>query len=160
MSDECGSPSGHWHEEVRLWSDAATTCRSSLAWCAWARQVQTAWWCADARTALLYSIWQHTGHQSLRLRHDCLHLAASHQVTVLPHRRVTYGGQAFAVAGLSMWNSLPKHLRDHSKSASVFDHLLKTFFSQSTNVYSASEALARMQYINWHFTLHYCVLHT
>jgi len=31
---------------------------------------ETAWWCTDARTALLHSIWQHTGHQSLRLHDD------------------------------------------------------------------------------------------
>jgi len=36
--------------------------------------------------------------------------AASHQLTVPPHRRVTYGGRAFAVAGPSTWNSLPKRL--------------------------------------------------
>ena len=33
--------SGQWHEEVRLWSDAATTHQSTLAWRPWARQVQT-----------------------------------------------------------------------------------------------------------------------
>ena len=102
--------------------------------------------CQDG-TALQY-LTAHWTPVSETASRQFLHLAASHQVTVLRHRRVTYGGQAFAVAGLSTWNSLPKHLRDHSKSASVFDHLLKTFFSQSTNVYSTSEALARMQYIN------------
>ena len=51
----------------------------------------------------------------------------SHQLTVPPHRRVTYGGRAFAVAGLSTWNSLPKRLRDPSSSASVLGRLLKTF---------------------------------
>ena len=60
--------------------------------------------------------------------------AASHQLTVPPHRRVTYGGRAFAVAGPSTWNSLPKHLRDPSLSTSVFGRLLETFSSQSTNV--------------------------
>ena len=98
--------------------------------------------CQDG-TALQY-LTAHWTPVSETASRQFLHLAASHQVTVLRHRRVTYGGQAFAVAGLSTWNSLPKHLRDHSKSASVFDHL----FSRSTNVYSASEALARMQYIN------------
>jgi len=33
--------------------------------------------------------------------------AASHQLTVPPHRQVTYGGRAFAVAGASTCNSLP-----------------------------------------------------
>ena len=75
---------------VRPWSDAATARRSSLAWRAWARQEQTlhddapmhllvlfkrqrlcpAYGDDDARTTLLQSIWRHTGHQSLRLRHD------------------------------------------------------------------------------------------
>ena len=45
--------------------------------------------------------------------------AASHQLTVPPHWRTTYGGRAFAVAGPSMWNSLPKRLRDPSHSTSV-----------------------------------------
>ena len=37
-----------------------------------------------------------------------LRSAASHQLTVPPHRQTTYGGRAFAVAGQSTWNSLPK----------------------------------------------------
>jgi len=37
-----------------------------------------------------------------------LRSAASHQLTVPPHRQTTYGGWAFAVAGPSTWNSLPK----------------------------------------------------
>jgi len=49
-----------------------------------------------------------------------LRSAASHQLTVLPHRPTTYGGQAFTVAGLSTWNSLPKRLRDPSSSFAVF----------------------------------------
>ena len=51
----------------------------------------------------------------------------SHQLTVPPHRRVTYGGRAFAVAGPSTWYSLPKRLRDPSSSACVLGRLLKTF---------------------------------
>ena len=53
--------------------------------------------------------------------------AASHQLTVPPHRRTTYGGRAFAFAGPSTWNSLPKRLRDPSSSFAVFAHVLKTF---------------------------------
>jgi len=60
-----------------------------------------------------------------------LRLAASHQPTVPPHRQITHGGQAFAIAGPSTWNSLSKRLRDPSFNISVFDRLLKTFlFSQ------------------------------
>jgi len=57
-----------------------------------------------------------------------LRSAASHQLTVPPHRRVTYGGRAFAVASPSTCNSLPKRLRDPSYSAYVFGSLLTTFF--------------------------------
>ena len=119
----------------------------------------SAWWCADARTALLHSTWQHTEHQSLRLHHDSisetaswqhLRLAASHQLTVLPHRCVTYGGRAYAVASPSTWNSLPKRLHEPSNSATVFGHLLKTFFFW--------EYFGEMCYINRRFTLHYITL--
>jgi len=56
-----------------------------------------------------------------------LRSAASHQLTVPPHRRTTHGGRAFAVAGSSTWNSLPKRLHDPSSSSAVFASLLKTF---------------------------------
>jgi len=56
-----------------------------------------------------------------------LRSAASHQPRVPPNRRTTYGGRAFAVAGPSTWNSLPKRLRDPSSSFAVFARLLKTF---------------------------------
>jgi len=56
-----------------------------------------------------------------------LRSAASHQLTVPPHRRTTYGGGAFAVTGPSTWNSLPKRLCDPSSSSAVFGRLLKTF---------------------------------
>ena len=49
------------------------------------------------------------------------------QMIVPSHRRTTYGGRAFAVAGPSTWNSLPKRLRDPSSSSAVFARLLKTF---------------------------------
>ena len=52
--------------------------------------------------------------------------AASHQLTVLPHRRVTYGGRAFTVVGPSTWKSQLKHLREPSYSTSVSDCLLRT----------------------------------
>jgi len=56
-----------------------------------------------------------------------LRSAAIHQQSVPPHRRTTYGGRAFAVAGPLTWNSLPKHLCDPSSSFAVFARLLKTF---------------------------------
>jgi len=80
---------------------------------AWYPQYLTAHWTPVSETA---------SRQHLRS-------AASHQLTVPPHRQVTYGGRAFAVASLLMWNSLPKRLRDPSCSASVSGHLLKSFCS-------------------------------
>ena len=59
-----------------------------------------------------------------------------------------YGGRAFAVAAMLTRNSLSKCLRDPSNSASLLAIFSKYFSSQSTNVYSALEALARMHYIN------------
>jgi len=56
-----------------------------------------------------------------------LRSAASHQLTVPPHRRTTYGGRALAVTGPLTWNSLPKRLCDPSSSFAVFAHLLKKF---------------------------------
>jgi len=56
-----------------------------------------------------------------------LHSAASHQLTVPLHRRITCGCQAFAVADPSKWNSQPKRIRDPSCKTSVFGRLLKTF---------------------------------
>ena len=54
-----------------------------------------------------------------------LRSAASHQLTVPPHRRVTYSGRAFSIAGPSTWNSLPKRLRDPPNNTSVFGRLLR-----------------------------------
>jgi len=93
-----------------------------------ASSTNSAWRCVDAKTALSAesdstldtSLWDCIMTASL--------FAASHQLTVLPHRRVTYGGRVFAVAGPSTCNSLPKRLCKHSNSASVFGRLLKTFF--------------------------------
>jgi len=68
--------------------------------------------------------WSKVSETALRQH---LRSAASHQLTVSPHRRTTYGGRAFAVAGPLTWNSLPKRLRDPSSSSAVFACLLKTF---------------------------------
>ena len=58
--------------------------------CISASSTNSAWWCADARTALLHSIWRCTGHQSPRLHRDitfvrllvinwqCHHISRSH----------------------------------------------------------------------------------
>jgi len=47
------------------------------------------------------------------------------------HRLSTYGRQAFAVAGPTVWNSLPEDMRDPDVSENSYRQSLKTFlFSQ------------------------------
>jgi len=60
------------------------------------------------------------------------------------------GGQAFAVAGPSTWNSLPK--RDPSISISVFGQI---FLFSEYKCIQRIRGLAMMRYINLHFILHY-----
>ena len=55
-----------------------------------------------------------------------LRSAARHQLTVPRHRLSTYGRRAFAVAGPTMFNSLPDDLRDSAVSTSTFGQSLKT----------------------------------
>ena len=52
--------------------------------------------------------------------------AARHQLTVPLHRLNTYGRRAFAVAGPTMFNTLPDDLRDPAVSTSTFRQSLKT----------------------------------
>jgi len=46
--------------------------------------------------------------------------AAGHQLTFPPHRRVTYGGRAFAVAGPSTWDSRLRDLPTAPLFSAVF----------------------------------------
>ena len=55
-----------------------------------------------------------------------LRSAARHQLTVSRHRLSTYGRRAFAVAGPTMFNTLPDNLRDPAVSTSTFRQSLKT----------------------------------
>ena len=55
-----------------------------------------------------------------------LRSAARHQLTVPRHRLSTYGRRAFAVAGPTMFNTLPDDLRDPALSTSTFKQSLKT----------------------------------
>ena len=55
-----------------------------------------------------------------------LRSAARHQLTVPRHRLSTYGRQAFAVTGPTMFNTLPDDLRDPAVSTSIFEQSLKT----------------------------------
>jgi len=60
-----------------------------------------------------------------------LRSASSHEVSVPRHRLSTYGRRAFAVAGPTLWNSLPEDMRDPYVSEDSYRQSLKTFlFSQ------------------------------
>ena len=52
--------------------------------------------------------------------------AARHQLTIPRRRLSTYGRRAFAVAGPTMFNTLPDDLRDPAVSTSTFRQSLKT----------------------------------
>jgi len=41
-----------------------------------------------------------------------LRSASSHEVSVPRHQLSAYGRRAFAVAGLTVWNTLPEDMRD------------------------------------------------
>jgi len=53
------------HDLMQLPIFIGLTCLSSSS-------TNYVWWCADARTALLHSIWRYAGHQSLRPHHDSI----------------------------------------------------------------------------------------
>jgi len=55
-----------------------------------------------------------------------LRSAVRHQLAVPSHCLSTYGRRAFAIAGPTMWNSLPTHLRHVENSTAAFGRLLKT----------------------------------
>ena len=56
-----------------------------------------------------------------------LRSASSHKVSVPRHRLSTYGRQAFAVAGPTVWNSVPEDMRDPEVSEDSYKQSLKTF---------------------------------
>jgi len=73
-----------------------------------------------------------------------LRSASSHEVSVPRHRLSTYGRRTFAVAGPTVWNSLPDDLRDPDVSEDSYRQSLKTFlFSQYYSVFSALEVFYR-----------------
>jgi len=83
-----------------------------------------------------------------------LRSASSHEVSVPRHRLSTYGCRAFAVAGPTVWNSLPEDMRHPEVLAERYRQSLKTFlFSQ----YECDQRIikvffTRMRYINPHLT--------
>ena len=52
--------------------------------------------------------------------------SASRHLLSVPHHRRTFGRRAFAVAGLTAWNSLPDDLRNLSCCDSYFGHFLQS----------------------------------
>jgi len=53
--------------------------------------------------------------------------ASSHEVSVPCHRLNAYGRWAFAVAGPTVWNSLPRDMRDPEVSEDGYRQSLKSF---------------------------------
>ena len=53
-----------------------------------------------------------------------LRSASSHKVSVPRHRLSTYGRRAFAVAGPTVWNSLPEDMRDPDVSEDSYRQLV------------------------------------
>jgi len=80
----------------------------------------------------------HTVHYITHVRS-----ASSHKVSVPRHRLSTYGRRPFAVAGPTVWNSLPEDMRDPDVSEDSCRQSLKTFYFRSTSVFSALEVFLR-----------------
>jgi len=129
--------------------------------CLSASSTKCVWWCADARTALLHSIWQYTGHQSLRPHHDSIFV----RLPAINWQCRHIGGPHMAVRHLP---SLVRRRGTHCQNIYVIPLLVLLFLaifwkhssSQSTSVSSALQAVAIMCYINLRFTLHYITLYT
>ena len=120
---------GH-RERERCWhgSDAATTRRSSLAWRAWAHQVQTLHDDAPMSGQHCSTLTAHWTPVSETASWQYLCSAASHQLIVPSHRLVTYGGRVFAVAGPSACNSTAETFTwPFFNSSSLFGRPVETF---------------------------------
>jgi len=74
--------------------------------------------------------------------------SASRQLVVPRYRLSTYGRRAFAVAGPSVWNSLPDNLRDPAVGSDSFRRSLKTFLFATYWDMQRIRGSARMRYIN------------
>jgi len=141
---------------------------STMVWCSYytptfigltclsASSTNCVWWCADARTACLHSIWRYTGHQSLRPHHDSIFV----RLPAINWQCRHIGGPHMAVRHLL---SLVRRRGTHCQNVYAIPLLVLLFLavfwkhssSQSTSVSSALEALAMMRCINLRFTLHY-----
>ena len=71
------------------------------------------------------------------------------RLLVVPRYRLsTYGRRAFAVAGPSVWNSLPDNLRDSAVGSDSFRRSLKTFLFATYWDMQRIRGSTRMRYIN------------
>ena len=82
-------------------------------------------WCLLSKAPVYLSNYCIPVSQVASRRH--LRSAARHQLTVPRYRLSTYGRRAFAVAGPTMFNTLPDELRDPAVSTSTFGQSLKTY---------------------------------
>ena len=87
-----------------------------------------------------------------------LRSAARHQLTVPRHRLSTYDRRAFAVAGPTMFNTLPDDLRDHEVCTSTFGQSLKTRLFSAISTFSALGVSHVMRSINVRYLLYFYLL--
>ena len=89
-------------------------------------------------------------------RGTCVWTSQSNQLVVPSVKLSTYGPRSFAVAGPTIWNSLPEYLRDPELSIDSFRRQLNTFlFAQCWRRHSSAlETFVPSRSINLLFTLH------
>jgi len=79
--------------------------------------------------------------------------SASRRLLVVPrHRLRTYSCQTFAVAGPTVWNSLPDNLRVPDVTTDNFKRLLKTFLFSAYQCNYRIGRVTKMRSTNLHFT--------
>ena len=106
------------------------------------------WQFVVACIKLISSITHNTSTQHTNC-HRHLRSTNRNLLAVPRHRLKTYGGRAFAVAGPTVWNSLPDFIRDPSICSDSFRRLLKTYlFALYYSACSALEVDNFMSYIN------------
>jgi len=145
-------------EEVRLRFDAASTRRSDLTWlwqpvaeCINYKLFMMMRRCQDG-TAPYLAVHRAPSSEIASLQ-QYLFLAASDQLTIQSHRRITrWSLSGIGVAGASTWNSL-LNIYTTLRTVPVFGPLLKTFFSNY-------EDLATMRHLNSRFKLQYTYIIT
>ena len=141
---ECLRSRRQRHAEV--WSRArqSTARRAALAGRSPAGAVQTL--CNGSPMSAAQGASVHDGLLHPHLRHCS---SAAPAVRWLPSAvrdigvRCSVVGPSFSVAGLAAWNSSPDYLRDPTRSFDSFRFVVlwKLFFSRSTSVHGALEAL-------------------